>query len=114
MATNDTLAGIRDVCEELLVENRAAESGRASGAYQPGSNDPISLLAEHVQRQLLQHHTPIPHGAAPASNAKPTVDSPGATAANAATKGSVRLLTKATAVQHAKDHIRCNSIATCR
>jgi NAD(P)-dependent dehydrogenase (short-subunit alcohol dehydrogenase family) len=38
------------------------------------------------------------------------VGSPGDTAAYSATKGSVRLFTKATAVQHAKDHIRCNSI----
>jgi cyclopentanol dehydrogenase len=38
------------------------------------------------------------------------VGSPGETAAYTATKGSVRLFTKATAVQHAKDNIRCNSI----
>lgn len=38
------------------------------------------------------------------------VGSPGETAAYTATKGSVRLLTKATAVQHAKEQIRCNSI----
>ena len=38
------------------------------------------------------------------------VGSPGETAAYSATKGSVRLFTKATAVQHAKDNIRCNSI----
>lgn len=38
------------------------------------------------------------------------VGSPGETAAYSATKGSVRLLTKSTAVQHAKDNIRCNSI----
>lgn len=38
------------------------------------------------------------------------VGSSGDTAAYAATKGSVRLLTKATAVQHAKEQIRCNSI----
>ncbi len=38
------------------------------------------------------------------------VGSPGETAAYSATKGSVRLFTKSTAVQHAKDHIRCNSI----
>ena len=31
-------------------------------------------------------------------------------AAYAATKGGVRLFTKATAVRHAKDHIRCNSV----
>ena len=38
------------------------------------------------------------------------VGSPGETAAYSATKGSVRLFTKSTAVQHAKDNIRCNSI----
>lgn len=38
------------------------------------------------------------------------VGSTGETAAYSATKGSVRLLTKSTAVQHAKDNIRCNSI----
>jgi cyclopentanol dehydrogenase len=38
------------------------------------------------------------------------VGSPGETAAYTATKGAVRLFTKATAVQHAKDHIRCNSV----
>ena len=38
------------------------------------------------------------------------VGSPGETAAYTATKGAVRLFTKATAVQHAKDNIRCNSI----
>jgi cyclopentanol dehydrogenase len=38
------------------------------------------------------------------------VGSPGETAAYTATKGAVRLFTKATAVQHAKDQIRCNSI----
>jgi cyclopentanol dehydrogenase len=38
------------------------------------------------------------------------VGSPGETAAYTATKGSVRLFTKATAVQHAKEQIRCNSI----
>ena len=38
------------------------------------------------------------------------VGSPGETAAYSATKGSVRLFTKSTAVQHAKDHIRFNSI----
>ena len=27
-----------------------------------------------------------------------------------ATKGAVRLFTKVTAIQHAKDHIRCNSV----
>jgi NAD(P)-dependent dehydrogenase (short-subunit alcohol dehydrogenase family) len=31
-------------------------------------------------------------------------------AAYIASKGAVRLFTKATAIQHAKDHIRCNSI----
>lgn len=35
---------------------------------------------------------------------------PGTSAAYAATKGGVRLFTKATAVQHAEDHIRCNSV----
>ncbi len=35
---------------------------------------------------------------------------PGTSAAYAATKGGVRLFTKSTAVQHAKDHIRCNSV----
>ena len=35
---------------------------------------------------------------------------PGTSAAYAATKGGVRLFTKATAVQHAKDNIRCNSV----
>ena len=35
---------------------------------------------------------------------------PGTSAAYAATKGGVRIFSKATAVQHAKDHIRCNSI----
>jgi NAD(P)-dependent dehydrogenase (short-subunit alcohol dehydrogenase family) len=38
------------------------------------------------------------------------VGSPGGTAAYIATKGGVRLFTKATAIQHAKDHIRCNSV----
>jgi cyclopentanol dehydrogenase len=38
------------------------------------------------------------------------VGSPGATAAYTATKGAVRLFTKATAIQHAKDRIRCNSV----
>ena len=38
------------------------------------------------------------------------VGSPGATAAYTATKGAVRLFTKATAIQHAKDNIRCNSV----
>ena len=38
------------------------------------------------------------------------VGSPGETAAYTATKGAVRLFTKATAVQHAKEHIRCNSV----
>ena len=36
--------------------------------------------------------------------------SPGDTSAYSATKGAVRLFTKSTAVQHAKDHIRCNSV----
>jgi NAD(P)-dependent dehydrogenase (short-subunit alcohol dehydrogenase family) len=35
---------------------------------------------------------------------------PGTSAAYAATKGGVRIFSKATAVQHAKDHIRCNSV----
>src|SRR5919197_1811289 len=38
------------------------------------------------------------------------VGSPGTTSAYTATKGAVRLFTKATAVQHAKDKIRCNSV----
>ncbi|MCZ6875204.1 MAG: glucose 1-dehydrogenase, partial [bacterium] len=38
------------------------------------------------------------------------VGSPGDTAAYSATKGAVRLFTKSTAVQHAKDNIRSNSI----
>jgi cyclopentanol dehydrogenase len=38
------------------------------------------------------------------------VGSPGETAAYTATKGAVRLFTKATAVQHAKENIRCNSV----
>jgi cyclopentanol dehydrogenase len=38
------------------------------------------------------------------------VGSPGETAAYIATKGAVRLFTKATAIQHAKDNIRCNSV----
>ena len=38
------------------------------------------------------------------------VGSPGETAAYTATKGAVRLFTKATAIQHAKEHIRCNSV----
>ena len=37
------------------------------------------------------------------------VGSSGATAAYIATKGAVRLFTKATAIQHARDRIRCNS-----
>jgi NAD(P)-dependent dehydrogenase (short-subunit alcohol dehydrogenase family) len=35
---------------------------------------------------------------------------PGTSAAYAATKGGVRLFSKATAVQHAKDNIRCSSV----
>jgi NAD(P)-dependent dehydrogenase (short-subunit alcohol dehydrogenase family) len=35
---------------------------------------------------------------------------PGTSGAYAASKGGVRLFTKATAVQHAQDHIRCNSV----
>ena len=35
---------------------------------------------------------------------------PGTSAAYAATKGAVRIFSKATAVQHAKDGIRCNSV----
>ncbi len=38
------------------------------------------------------------------------VGSPGGTSAYIATKGGVRLFTKATAIQHAKDNIRCNSV----
>ncbi|MGE3540287.1 MAG: SDR family NAD(P)-dependent oxidoreductase [Candidatus Tectimicrobiota bacterium] len=38
------------------------------------------------------------------------VGSPGRSSAYTATKGAVRLFTKATAVQHAKDNIRCNSV----
>jgi cyclopentanol dehydrogenase len=38
------------------------------------------------------------------------VGSPQETAAYTATKGAVRLFTKATAVQHAKENIRCNSV----
>ena len=36
--------------------------------------------------------------------------SPGTSAAYAASKGAVRLFTKATAIQHASDGIRCNSV----
>ena len=38
------------------------------------------------------------------------VGSPGETAAYTVTKGAVRLFTKATAIQHARDNIRCNSV----
>jgi len=38
------------------------------------------------------------------------VGAPGGTAAYTATKGAVRLFTKSTAVQHAKEGIRCNSV----
>src|SRR2546428_2969805 len=38
------------------------------------------------------------------------VGSPQNTAAYTATKGAVRLFTKSTAIQHAKDNIRCNSV----
>jgi NAD(P)-dependent dehydrogenase (short-subunit alcohol dehydrogenase family) len=38
------------------------------------------------------------------------VAGPGETAAYIATKGAVRLFTKATAIQHAKEKIRCNSV----
>src|SRR6266702_5435885 len=38
------------------------------------------------------------------------VGSPYGSAAYTATKGAVRLFTKATATQHAKDKIRCNSV----
>jgi cyclopentanol dehydrogenase len=38
------------------------------------------------------------------------VASPGGSAAYAASKGAVRLFTKATAILHAKDRIRCNSV----
>jgi NAD(P)-dependent dehydrogenase (short-subunit alcohol dehydrogenase family) len=38
------------------------------------------------------------------------VGSPYGSGAYSATKGAVRLFSKATAIQHAKDHIRCNSV----
>ena len=38
------------------------------------------------------------------------VGSPGGTAAYTATKGAVRLFTKSTAIQHAREGIRCNSV----
>jgi NAD(P)-dependent dehydrogenase (short-subunit alcohol dehydrogenase family) len=38
------------------------------------------------------------------------VGSPGETSAYIASKGGVRLFTKATSIQHAKDKIRCNSV----
>jgi cyclopentanol dehydrogenase len=38
------------------------------------------------------------------------VGSPYGSSAYTATKGAVRLFTKATAVQHAREHIRCNSV----
>src|SRR5437016_4223879 len=38
------------------------------------------------------------------------VGAPGGTAAYTATKGAVRLFTKSTAIQHAKEGIRCNSV----
>src|SRR5437870_10167540 len=38
------------------------------------------------------------------------VGSPGDSSAYTATKGAVRLFTKATAIQHARDNIRCNSV----
>jgi len=38
------------------------------------------------------------------------VGSPGGTAAYTATKGAVRLFTKSTAIQHARENIRCNSV----
>src|SRR5499425_2183365 len=38
------------------------------------------------------------------------VGAPGFTAAYTATKGAVRLFTKSTAIQHAKEGIRCNSV----
>src|SRR5213594_3234683 len=38
------------------------------------------------------------------------VGSPYGSSAYTATKGAVRLFTKSTAVQHAKEHIRCNSV----
>src|SRR5215468_3066195 len=38
------------------------------------------------------------------------VGSPQGTAAYTATKGAVRLFTKSTAIQHARDNIRCNSV----
>ena len=46
------------------------------------------------------------------------VGNPNGSSAYTATKGAVRLFTKATATQHAKDNIRCNSVhpgpAACR
>ena len=50
--------------------------------------------------------------AAPSSTSSTAglVGSPGGTAAYTATKGAVRLFTKSTAVQHARDKIRCNSV----
>jgi len=38
------------------------------------------------------------------------VGSPGGTSAYTATKGAVRLFTKSTAIQHARENIRCNSV----
>jgi cyclopentanol dehydrogenase len=38
------------------------------------------------------------------------VPSPGGSASYAASKGAVRIFTKATAILHAKDGIRCNSV----
>jgi 3alpha(or 20beta)-hydroxysteroid dehydrogenase len=38
------------------------------------------------------------------------VGAPGGTGAYTATKGAVRLFTKATAIQHARENIRCNSV----
>ena len=38
------------------------------------------------------------------------VGAPGGTAAYSATKGAVRLFTKSTAIQHARENIRCNSV----
>ena len=44
------------------------------------------------------------------SSAAGVVGSPGGSASYTATKGAVRLLTKSTAIQYAKDGIRCNSV----
>ena len=44
------------------------------------------------------------------SSAAAIAPAPGNSAAYAATKGSIRTFSKATAVQYAKDNIRCNSV----